>query len=274
MGRSEDLDSRRVVDAFEGSADWTEVTVPGHADPLRVAIRENRSRALIVIDDDALPVNSDWASSLTSAVLRDGVACVGSRVLEDTGRQKRVRRNAGRVSWYGRPIGNVGARDNAGPIDVDSLPEGNWAWRADVIEKLTVDSIFDLDDGSMYGLDLCLQAKAQGWRVQFLGGAPIRHFSAPREGAAPRSDRERAALSYSRNLTFIVLSRLRWRRLLFFAWSMLVGDSGIYGLVSIVRDLLLRRVSVAVVKASLRGRALGFRWWLRQTRTKTHHAHS
>lgn len=261
VGRNEDAESRNVVAAAGRKVDWAEVSVPGHVDPIRVAKAQIRSEVVIVIDDDALPTNPNWAQTLVSSVMRDGVACVGSKVEEMTNVTRRVRRNAGRITWYGRPIGNVAARDDRSPFAVDGLPEGNWAWRADVLKSLEVACVFDLGDGALYGVDLCQQAKRLGWQVEYFAGAPVNHYSAPRAGVAARSDRAAGAYSYARNLTFIAFRHFGWRRPVFLVWSTLLGDSGIYGLASAVLALLRGRASWPVVLASFRGRVAGVREW-------------
>ena len=268
VGRGDDAETIAAVAALNGAVDWAEVEVAGHVDPLRVAIRENRSQFMIVIDDDAEPIRSDWCLQLVDAVATSGVACVGSKVVEASGPTKKVRTNAGRITWYGRPIGNVGARDDVLPVEVDSLPEGNWAWRADALRGLEVSPIFDLGDGALYGLDLCLQAKRRGWSVRFVAGAPITHYSAPRHGVAPRADRAAAAQSYARNLTYIACARLTWRLPAFLLWSTLVGDSGMPGVVYAAWAVLRRNASASVLVASMRGRLEGFRFWMRASRLR------
>jgi GT2 family glycosyltransferase len=215
-----------------------------------------------VIDDDAEPADQDWLLRLYEHVARPGVACVGGQVVDPSTAGSEPARSAGRLSWYGRIAGNAGRRSDPEPVDLCALPEGNWAWRTDVLRDLAIDQIFDLGDASMYGCDLCLQAQKRGWRTLYVSDARIIHHAAPRDDSVlARDDRAAAVYGYTRNMTYIALTHFGWRRVPFAIWSTFVGDSAFLGVASALRETLLKRLTPGIVRASMRGRVDGVRSW-------------
>jgi hypothetical protein len=161
-------------------------------------------------------------------------------------------------------VGNVGALETSRPRDVDAVMEGNSCWRTHVIRSLEFHPVLACDDASMYGLDLCLQAKDQGGRVLYTSAARVEHTPGPRHGSKSREDRRSSYRSYGRNYTLIALRHLRgWRRPLFVAWWWLVGERASYGIVTAVLDLVLGRSDLSLVGASFEGKAEGVRAWRR-----------
>lgn len=270
VGRGEDIESKSVVDEFPG-ADWVEVATAGFVAPIRVAIEATTSEFLAVIDDDAEPTNPDWLAQLFDVARATGVACVGSRVIEETVSQRIVTSRSGCITWYGRILGNVAGRQDELPVEVDTLPEGNWIWRTEVLRGLAIGDVFDDGDASMYGCDLCQQAKAAGWKVLYTREAPINHYSAPRgdSSAIDRGDRARLAYTYARNVTYIGWCHFGWRLPAFLIWSTLVGDSGMPGLAVTIRDVARSSGHGHVLRASFLGRIAGTRAWVRGRRGRS-----
>lgn len=261
VGRTEDSATVDVVRDFSSRVDWASVSISGHVDPVRVAIRECKSEFIAFIDDDAEPLHTDWLANLLS-VLRDGkVGLVGSRVVDSTPRPQRVRRSAGRVTWFGRPIGNAGSRTDAYPVDVDMVPEGNSMWRFCALREIGIDAAWDEGDAALYGLDLALCAKRDGWRVVFTSAAPILHHLAPRlDETGSRSDPLHRTRVFARSITYIAMKHYRLRLVPFAVWSTLIGDSSLVGGASAI-FLRVRRGQRGLVVASWRGRADGLRAW-------------
>jgi len=266
VGRGEDtaaLDVVRVARRTAATAvRWIAVGRPGHIPPVRRGLDAAQGRIVAFLDDDAEPEKS-WLSALLEPFRDTGVACVGGRVITP-GFKGRVGADAGRIRWYGQHAGNIGALDVPAPIEVDGVMEGNWAWRSDALRRLSFDSVFDSDDSSMYGLDLCLQAKALGYRIVYQPAARVVHHAAPRDASLDRQDRPRRVFAYSRNYTYLAMKHLRGvRRAVFLGWWWLIGERGSYGLAAGLSDLLTRghaEVS-ALVRASLAGKWAGLRAW-------------
>lgn len=262
VGRPDDQPTRAVAD--ELGVEWIPVLRPGHVEPLRAALRHVETDHVAVIDDDAEPKTSDWLLRLYEGFKLPNVACVGGGVIDPSvSFSKAPSRAAGRVSWYGRIAGNSARREDPEPVDLSTLPEGNWLWRTGVLRSLHIDCIFDEGDASMYGCDLCLQAQAAGWRTIYVSDAKIIHHTAPRDDShLSRTDRPAATYGYTRNMTYIALKHFGLRRVPFVLWSTLIGDSAFLGLAAAARQTARGQLNMRVVRASLMGRFDGLRFWL------------
>lgn len=269
VGRAEDSEAQGVVvDAARRNVRpirWVEVDRPGHVAPVRRGAHEADGDIVAFLDDDTEP-EARWLGAITGPFAQPGVACAGGRVLT-SGVRAIVKRDAGQVRWYGQHIGNVGSIDAPGPIDVAGVMEGNWAWRKSVLFSLEWDPVLEFDDASMYGLDLCLQARAAGWRIVYEPAARVIHHAAPRDPMLDRAHRPRRTFTYARNYTYIGLKRFRGtRRAAFVVWWWLVGERGAYGFLTGLADLAIGRDGVwEQIGAAWQGRAAGMRLWLSRT---------
>ena len=266
MGRAEDLDAQEVVRRAARTPGavpvrWLEVDRPGHIAPIEVGLRATATPLIAFLDDDTEP-EPGWLGVLVNAFNDSTVGCVGGRVIVHGFRGK-VHPDAGRVRWYGQHIGNIGALEARGPLEVDGVMEGNWAWRIDVLRNLRLDLIFEDGDASMYGLDLCLQAKARGWRLIYQPRARVVHHIAPRDPTLDRADLTTRTFVYSRNMTYIGLKHFRgFRRAIWLGWWWLVGDSGSRGPVRAIGDALRRNGRpIGLLLTELSGKVEGVRWW-------------
>jgi GT2 family glycosyltransferase len=265
VGRAEDEAARKVVNGFGDRVVWQEVSKPGHVEPLRAALTVVSTPFVAVLDDDAEPLRSDWLARLIEVLVeRDNVACVGSQVRNVGLEPPRASPHSGRLRWYGRLVGNVAARTDSVPVEVDALPEGNWAWRTNALKSCDIDAIWDSGDASMYSLDLCLQVKATGWRVLYTAAAPVLHHLAPRDNSLRRDDLPQRSFAFSRNMTYIALKHYRWRLIPFSLWTVLVGERYFYGLLAVLRELSSRDRQPTAITASLRGRVSGVEVWVRR----------
>ena len=263
VGRRDDYPSRAVFDAIAATTTvpmrWEEVDRPGFVAPGRRGIEASTSDLVAFVDDDAVP-RIDWLSRLLEPLSDPRVVCVGGRIVEE-GLRPVVHKDAGRVRWYGKYVGNVASRTDPSPVVVDGVSDANWIWRRSVISSLWYDERLDEDHAFLWGLDLCLQARARGWSIAYQSSAVVDHSSGPRDAHVGRGDRRQHAVVYARNYTLIALQRLKGpRRVAFVIWWWLVGDRGAYGLVTAAFDLLQGRTGVAqLCRAAMRGRTEGVR---------------
>jgi len=263
VGRPEDEAARRVTEAAADflPISWLTVDRPGHIAPIEVALEAATTGVLAVIDDDAT-AEPGWLDALVAPFAEPDVACVGGRVL-NPGLPGRADPKAGKLRWNGAMVGNLGASEGV-RRDVDVVMEGNWAWRADVLRRVGFDPHLDFGDGSMYGYDLCLGARAAGYRVVYEPRACVIHRQGPRDPALLRERHSAQVYTYSRNYTYAALKRLRGlRRGAFLAWFVFVGERGSYGVLKAAADLVLRRHGViALARAAFAGKVAGVREWL------------
>jgi GT2 family glycosyltransferase len=244
------------------------VDKPGHIAPIRRGLEETKGEIVAFLDDDTEPERG-WLQALLEPFMDPKVACVGGRVITPNFRGK-VHPDAGRIRWYGKHVGNIGALEAPAPVEVDGVPEGNCAWRVQILRQLDFDPVFDFDDASMYGLDLCLQAKALGYRVIYYSAARVVHHVAPRDPTLNRQDRPRRTFTYSRNYTYLAMKHFRgWRRISFMLWWWLIGERGSYGVVLSISNLILySHKTWPILKASFIGKWIGTKIWLKNCRNK------
>ena len=265
VGRREDREARRVSGIRDDDAPfairWLEVDSVGHIAPVIRGLSGAESDLVAFLDDDCQP-EPRWLAQLVRPFADQTVACVGGRVVTP-GFVGKVRRDAGSIRWYGKHVGNVAALDLALLREVAGVMECNWAWRTDVLRSLPFDGALDCDDASMYGLDLCLQAKELGWSVVYEPSAVVLHHAAPREDRLNREDRVHRSLSYARNYTYIGLKHFNGlRRMGFRIWWWSVGERGAYAAVTALADIFLGSADVpARWQAARRGRREGALLW-------------
>lgn len=267
VGRDEDRDAREVCRRCAADQNlpltWTTVETPGHIPPVQRGLELARGELVAFLDDDAEP-RRGWLGALVEPFVEPTVACVGGRV-EAPGFDGVVHPDAGRIRWYGKHVGNLGALEAEAPRLVHGVVECNWAWRREVLDGLEFPPVFTRGDASMYGLDLCLQARAAGHWVVYQPTARVIHHLAPRDGSLDRADRAGRTVSYSRNYTWIALQRFRGiRRMSFPIWWWLVGERGSYGLLAALVDAVLQSPARTgrLLGSSLRGKWQGVQaWW-------------
>jgi GT2 family glycosyltransferase len=208
------------------------VTEPGHVPPVHTGLALASGDIVAFVDDD-ITATKDWLECLVAPFSDPDVGVVGGRVIAPVCEAPRFNGKPGCISWYGKHWGNVAGIEGNSPVEVQSVMECNWAWRRELLVSLRFDPTLNFDDASMYGLDLCLQATAKGFRVIYEPRAAVLHHVAPRAPGLDRGDRPRRNFSYTRNYTYIMLKHLpRWKHPIFLAWWFLVGERGAWGLAS------------------------------------------
>lgn len=244
-GRKGDAGTEDAMAAIEAAphagvkirAAW--VTEPGHVPPVEAGVRAASGNLVGVVDDD-VTVTPEWLASMVRHFSDPRIGVVGGRVQVPGAPVPKLKGKPGCISWYGRIWGNLGSTTGTTAREVDTVMEGNWMWRRELLASLEFDPVLNFDDASMYGLDLSLQAKKRRYKVIYDPGALVYHHVAPRVPELDRQERGPRLFSYCRNYTYILLKRLPlWRRPVFLAWWFLIGERGGWGLVSLVVDRLL-----------------------------------
>jgi GT2 family glycosyltransferase len=260
--RPDDLESIRAIQRqpIRERVRRVDVAEAGHVPPVRAALQAITTDLVAFIDDDAVP-ESGWLAALVDIMRDPTVACTGGHVHTE-GKPPIVHADSGRIRWYGKHVGNVASIQSRLPLEVDAVMEGNSCWRTHTIRSLEFHPVLARDDASMYGLDLCLQAKERGARVVYTSAARIVHTPGPRRGSSPREDRCSAHRSYSRNYTLIAMRHFRGVRwVAFVLWWWIIGERGSYGAATGVVDLLAGRAQLSHIRASFEGKAEGVRSW-------------
>ncbi len=270
VGRQGDKETQQAIDllksfakgSVELRASW--VTTPGHMPPVEAGARMASGNIVAVVDDD-VTVHPDWLARISAVFADPLVGVAGGKVTTPGMAAPRLKGCPGQISWYGKTWGNVGSMDGTAPIEVCSVMEGNWAWRRNLLSSVVFDPVLNFDDASMYGLDLCFQARRKGYRVVYEPRAAVDHHAAERVPELDRSDRSRRTFSYCRNYTYIMLKNSpAWRKLIFLAWTFLVGEHQAWGAAALLADTLARGPRVRRnVATAFRGKIEGLRLWIR-----------
>jgi len=244
VGRKGDVGTENAIAAINGEHPSTVrirsawVTEPGYIPPVEAGMRIASGDLVAVLDDD-VTVTPDWLVFMASHFSDRTIGVVGGSVLMPGKPRIKVKGKPGCISWYGKIWGNLGSLTGPDSIEVDSVMEGNSIWRRSLLDSLEFDPVLNFDDASMYGLDLCLQAKRRGFKVIYDPRALVYDHAGPRLPELDRTERGGRLFCYCRNYTYIILKQFPlWRRIIFLAWWFLIGERDAWGLGSLVFDKL------------------------------------
>lgn len=273
VGREDDEPTRGAVQRLCSSTGDTVrirsawVTLPGHVPPVEAGLRLASGHIVAIVDDD-VTVSRGWLETILAHFNDPTVGVVGGRVVVPGQSPGKLKGKPGHLSWYGRSWGNVASLEGDRAVEVDTVMECNWAWRRDLLRSLRMDPVLNFDDASMYGLDLCLEAKAAGFRVLYDPRALVLHHVKPRTPELDRANRPARAFSYSRNYTYIMMKHLSgWRKIVFLAWWFSIGERAAAGVGAVVADALTgRKHQPGEALRVFAGKIEGIRLWLRGRR--------
>ena len=273
-GRQGDAPTRSMVERLCASLGGTVpirscwVSLPGHVPPVEEGLKAAKEELVAIVDDDCT-VSRGWLESLLAPFSDPSVGVVGGRVVVPGQSSGRPRGKPGHVTWYGQTWGNVASLDGEVAMEVDTVMECNWAWQRHLLNSLEIDPALNFDDASMYGLDLCLGAKAAGFRILYEPRALVLHHVKPRTPELDRADRPARTFSYCRNYTYIMLKRLPvWRKCVFLVWWFAMGEGLAEGAGAFAANMLSgRKHAPGVTRGAFAGRVEGLRIWLRTRRS-------
>ncbi len=169
---------------------------------------------MLITDDDAAP-HRDWIERIHAHFMRDArLGGVGGRdfVHERGTVLTGTVRVVGRVSWYGRVVGNHHLGSGA-PREVAILKGVNMAWRRAAIEGLHFDARL-LGGGAQVHNDLAfsLAVRRRGWTLRYDPAVCVDHFPAARGDDDQRFVlNETAYFNAAFNLRFILCEHLPMR---------------------------------------------------------------
>lgn len=252
--RDTDWESHEVVRECQARSAPVCVTMVSVAEPGPLAAVKRGFEALggrddidlvLLIDDDA-EGEPDWIERMSRHFNDPTVGAVGGPALSFTERQLPETPSAnvvGRISWYGRHIGNMYRWPSFSDVrSVQSFMGSNVGFRRSVLDRLEVETRL-IGSAVAYEIDLAFQVMEKGYRILFDPLARVRHHEAPRPpDVEPREDVERKIYSYSHNHTYVMMKHLhRWRKLAFVVYFFLRGERGSWGLLTALAETVLRR---------------------------------
>jgi cellulose synthase/poly-beta-1,6-N-acetylglucosamine synthase-like glycosyltransferase len=240
------------------------VTLGGVVAALNAALDSVEADLVAFTDDDAAP-RAEWLQGIERHFAADPLlgGLGGRDWVYQHGRLEAGQRNVvGRVTWYGRCIGNhhlgVGP-----PREVELLKGVNMSFRRAALAGIRFDSRLR-GSGAQVGneMGICMAVRRRGWKLVYDPDLAVDHFPAVRHD----EDRRNAfSVEAIRNAVFNETLLLyehfgALRRFAFMTWAMLVGTRAAPGLLHWMIQLAERRpTATSRFKAALGGRLHGWR---------------
>ena len=272
--RDVDVDSRGLIThmqmQYEETLTLRKVTVsrPGKSVGVNAGLKSITGDIVCFTDDDAEPY-PDWIEKIARHFENSTVAGVGGRdVLIQKGKPIKGKcKVVGRMSWFGRCIGNHHLELESGePIEVDILKGVNMAFRADYLRGFRLDENLKWQGAAHDEIDFCLFVKKQGGKIIFDPNLKVNHYLAPRLWGTPREELTKNIYEHSHNYTYLILKYFSWpKKMAFLAYFFLIGQRSSWGLLTMLIDPLLRERIVwwKQVVPSFKGKVDGIRTYLK-----------
>jgi glycosyltransferase involved in cell wall biosynthesis len=220
---------------------------------MTAGVRATASELVAFLDDDTRAA-PDWLARVRRHLQQPGVGGVCGRDIVTTESGGTLTSDVGRVTKWGRLIGNHHLGCGAARR-VEVLKGANMAFRREAL--VLPRTLRGCGAQVHWEVATSLWADAHGWKLVFDPSLTVLHDAAPRSGADLRSRPERSAIAdAAENLVLTLVSfrpELLWRRA---AYGLLVGDHDAPGL-AFAAVVLVRgdRSAVRRLLPSLRGQA-------------------
>jgi len=254
--RDTDTDSHEALDAWlavtrhADRIDQVTVAEPGQAAATNAGLGAARGDIVCFIDDDTVPAE-DWLERLLTHYGDPEVIGVGGRDIVHHGDDISARPQpvVGRITWYGRIIGNHHQPGFDEPAEVDHLKGANMSFRREVVSGFDTSIV----GAHLTDTDASLSAGRHG-RLIYDPRASVHHYPAPRTGGyARQSEREEEMRADAHDCAYVMLKHLPpLRRAGFWLFALTIGQHWRYGLLRMLvmlpveRSLALRRWRAAM----------------------------
>jgi GT2 family glycosyltransferase len=243
--------------------------------PAENAALSRASGAIILLIDDDAVAPSDWVARHLSYYRNPRVGAVGGPFdnyhPDGTPFPKRSAEPVGKITWYGKSIGNIHDHDlgwrSRGPTEVHHLAGGNMSLRREAFARFEsrLRRYWQL-----FEMEVCLQVRRRGYRVLFDFANVIEHhptsqtFVAGREG-----DLTVKIFNSAYNHAFVMSKHLSgWRRAACLAYMLGVGSVNTPGLAGFFAGVLRHGNpgrELTILRRTLQSRFAG---WQAGTREK------
>lgn len=259
--RTEDTDSLAVARLWQSCLpiDVVEVDAPGHVHAQNAGLARCNTEIVAITDDDAAP-RPDWLARIDAHFTENPKAGgVGGRdwVQGDDQVTPIEKKTVGRVSWFGRIVGNHHL--GIGPArDVDILKGANCSYRLAAIRPIGFDTRMRGAGSETYNdMAISLAVQRAGWRLLYDPAVAVDHFPAPRADGSrgqPMTPSRAFDDAYNHYLAISSISD-NWRRTCARIWSAIIGTRTLPGLAWGLSLLLLRGyLAIGLWRAANAGR--------------------
>jgi glycosyltransferase involved in cell wall biosynthesis len=238
---------------------------PGQIVAMNCGLAAATGDVVCFIDDDCV-VRPDWLERLSAHYGSAEVGGVGGRDLvheEGTILRGRVTQ-VGRLTWYGRLVGNHHLDYEGPPLVVDHLKGANMSFRRALLRPF--DERMSGGSSCLNDTDASLHVRSQGFRLIYDPAVVVDHYPASRFDTSTRVKCDPGLVySDSHNWVYCLLKHARpWQRLVAVAYALLVGGGTRLGLAKWLVALPRGpRAASVQLWASTRGKLAGVRTYLR-----------
>ncbi len=145
-----------------------------------VGLKHSTGDVILLIDDDAIP-EQDWVARHLAHYSDSNVGAVGASYTNfhtngDSFPERRPKL-IGKITWYGRPVGNMFDHPNdwreRRSIAVQHLAAGNMSLRRSAFSTFNKEL---KPYWQSFEVDVCLQVARNGYEVRFDFSNPIKHY--------------------------------------------------------------------------------------------------
>ncbi len=208
---------------------------PGQIEAMNCGLGAATGDIVCFTDDDCVP-QPRWLEYLARHYADSSVGGVGGRDVihhggDELSDESRV---VGRITWWGRIVGNHHCAGITQPIDVAHLKGANMSFRRALLPGFDE----NLAGGSacLNDTEASLHVAQQGFRLVYDPAAAVDHYPARRFGQSTRDlDSPELVYSDSHNWVYCMLKYFSpLRRIAFLGYALLVGMGNRYGLAKCV----------------------------------------
>jgi GT2 family glycosyltransferase len=239
------------------------VAQPGQIPQMNAGLAQAGGDVVCFTDDDCVP-RPEWLARLAEPYREADVAGVGGRdvVHNADGINNAAGRVVGRITWYGRILGNHHLVFPPGLREVEHLKGANMSFRRALTPPLDPAMVLGPGTGSMNDTDLSLAVRRRGGRLLYDPEAVVDHYPAQRHGITHRdaAHPEQVYLD-AHNWAYLNFKHFSpARRLAFLAYALTVGSGNRLGLGKFLVQAVRRpRGALGQYRATCRGLRAGIR---------------
>ena len=213
-----------------------EVEKPGQVAALNAGLEKSTGDIIAITDDDTIP-RKQWLYLIEKWFLSDPrIGGVGGRdwVFNNGKVNEGIKMKVGKVSWFGRVIGNhhLGGKQ----IEVDVLKGANMSYRREAIQSIRFDHRLKGNGAQVHNdMAFSLAVKKDGWKLIYDPLVAVDHYPATRHDLDQRNEFNAVAqYNQSFNETFTLKLYLGpVKGTAFLIWALLIGSSSTPGFLQV-----------------------------------------
>jgi len=259
----------QVIDELAATAEipvikaWVEE--PGHIPPIQEGLRHCSTELTCLLDDDT-EVEDDWLDELIAPFEDPAVGVVGGPAVVPEFKDRQSHDDAGQLRFYGETGGGLMWLTEGDIREVDTVAEGNSAWRTDLLRKIDIPDYLYKGDSKFYGLYLTLSVQERAYKIMFNPEAMVWHYPGERDASLDRTNQEQNHWLSSRNYALIALQKMKpSQAFLYYVYAFLIGRHADIGVLEAVRMLLKGDEKWRYMLSCWRGRAAALRSYFRSS---------